>query len=247
MWRKCSVVIASSLLIAFIAGCSAGAIQKNSLCERSSRVNTASENIGNMGKIFSSSNGPTLKSQLLDDLNALTVSQDVAPSSLDADFAYLVRINQTLFDEMSTLYWDSTVAATNSLISQTLSEFSSVTTTRHLARVADFLLKNCGSDVPTNFAPPDSAIDTVATSTSLLAAVNDRINPDPPAASENIALGITIAESLGIKVTNEVARCLGEKAQSSTQMPTIGNSLDQSLIEIFTACGIDISTTTVSG
>jgi hypothetical protein len=77
--------------------------------------------------------------------------------------------------------------------------------------------------------------------------VNDRINPDPPAASENIALGITIAESLGIKVTNEVARCLGEKAQSSTQMPTIGNSLDQSLIEIFTACGIDISTTTVSG
>ncbi len=252
--HKLTMMLRKSLhsvtLLAFVVvtvSCSAGAIQKNALCQRSSRLDTANNNAGNMPQSFGSYTGLSLKSQILDDLDALTVAQDVGPTSLDGDFAYLIRVNQTLFEVMSNLLWDSSVAATNSSIDEVLDEFATITTTRHIARISEYLLKNCESEVQNNIAPPDSVVEEIATSTSLLSVVNDRTNLDPPAVSENISLGLTIAESLGIEVTNDVARCLGEKAQLVSQTQTNGNDMQKAFNPIFAACGVDVSATTSSG
>ena len=247
MLRKSLYAVTLVAFVLLTVSCSAGAIQKNALCQRSSRLDTANDNTGNMPQSFGSYTGLSLKSQLIDDLDAMTVAKDVGPKSLDADFAYLIRVNQSLYDAMSNLSWDSAVAATNSSIDEVLGEFATITTTRHIARVSEYLLKNCESEVQNNIAPPDSVVEVIATSTSLLSIVNDRINPDPPAMSENISLGLTIAESLGIEVTNDVARCLGEKAQLVSQTQTNGNDMQKAFNPIFAACGLDVTATTSSG
>jgi hypothetical protein len=108
-------------------------------------------------------------------------------------------------------------------------------------------LKNCTEEAKNNVAPPDSVVEVIPTSTSLLAPTNDRTNLDPPVISENISLGLTIAESLGIEVTNEVARCLGEKAQIVSQTQTNVDDLQKAFSPIFSACGVDVSSTTVGG
>ena len=247
MLRKslCTVTLFAFVLVT--VSCSAGAIQKNALCERSSRLDTANNNIGNMPQSFGSYTGLSLKSQMLDDLDAMTVAKDVGPKSLEGDFAYLIRINQSLYEVMSDLSWDSSLAATNTSIEKVLSEFAVITTTRHIARISEYLLKNCVTEMQNNIAPPDSVVDVIATSTSLLSAVNDRTNLDPPADSENVSLGLTIAESLGLEVTNDVARCLGEKAQLVSQSQSTSDDLQKAFAPIFSACGIDTTSTTSAG
>ena len=247
MWRKGFSLITFLALPLLVIACSAGAIQKNALCQRSSRLDVANSNVGNMPQLFGSYTGLSLKSQLLDDLDALTVAQEVGPTSLENDFAYLIRVNQSLYEVMTDLSWDTSVAATNQLIDKALVEFASITTTRHIARISEYLLKNCAEESQNNVAPPDSAVEMIPTSTSLLTPTNDRVNPDPPAISENISLGLTIAESLGIEVTNEVARCLGEKAQVVSQTQTNVDDLQKAFSPIFSACGVDVSSTTVGG
>ena len=148
---------------------------------------------------------------------------------------------------MSDLSWDTSVAATNQLVDEVLVEYSSITTTRHIARISEYLLKNCTEEAKNNVAPPDSVVEVIPTSTSLLAPTNDRTNLDPSPISENISLGLTIAESLGIEVTNEVARCLGEKAQIVSQTQTNVDDLQKAFSPIFSACGVDVSSTTVGG
>ena len=245
--RKGFSLISLFAIPLLVSACSAGAIQKNALCLRSSRLDVANSNVGNMPQVFGSYTGPSLKSQLLDDLEALTVAQEVGPTSLENDFAYLIRVNQSLYEVMSNLSWDTSVAATNQLVDEVLVEYSSITTTRHIARISEYLLKNCAEEVKNNVAPPDSVVEVIPTSTSLLAPTNDRTNLDPPPISEDISLGLTIAESLGIEVTNEVARCLGEKAQIVSQTQTNVDDLQKAFSPIFSACGVDVSSTTVGG
>ena len=245
--RKGFFLISFFAIPLVISACSAGAIQKNALCQRSSRLDVANSNVGNMPLDFGSYTGLSLKSQLLDDLDALSVAQEVGPTTLENDFAYLIRVNQSLYEVMTDLSWDTSVAATNQVVDEALAEFASITTTRHIARISEYLLKNCVEESQNNVAPPDSAVAIIPTSTSLLAPTNDRVNPDPPAISENISLGLTIAESLGIEVTDEVARCLGEKAQVVSQTQTDVGDLDKAFSPIFSACGVDVSSTTVGG
>lgn len=244
MLRKSLNTVTVLVFILLTMGCSAGAIQKNALCERASRLNTANNNTGEMPQSFGSYTGLSLKSQLLDDLDAMAVAKDIGPKSLVGDFDYLVRINQSLYEVMSNLTWDTSLAATNNSIEKVLIEFAAITTSRHIARVSEYLLENCDSDIQENFAPPDSVVEMLATSTSLLSVVNDRINLDPPAISENISLGLTIAESLGIDVSQDVARCLGEKAQSASQSQKNVDDLQKAFAPIFSACGVDAPATT---
>lgn len=245
--RKGFSFISLLALPLMVSACSAGAIQKNALCQRSSRLDVANSNVGNMPQVFGSYTGPSLKSQLLDDLDALTVAQEVGPTSLENDFAYLIRVNQSLYEVMSDLAWDASAAATNLLVDEVLVEYSSITTTRHIARISEYLLKNCAEEAKNNVAPPDSIVEVISTSTSLLAPTNDRTNLDPPVISENISLGLTIAESLGIEVSNDVARCLGEKAQAVSQTQTNVDDMQEAFNPIFAACGVDVSSTTVGG
>jgi hypothetical protein len=245
--RKGFLLVSLLALQVFITSCSAGAIQKNALCLRSSRLDAASSNVGTMPQVFGSLTGLSLKSQLLDDLDALTVAQEVGPASLENDFAYLIRVNQSLYEVMANISWDASVAATSLSVEKVLSEFASITTTRHIARISEYLLKNCEEEMKGNVAPPDSVVDVIPTSTSLLTPTDDRINLDPPALSENISLGLTIAESLGIEVNNDVARCLGEKAQAISQTQTNVEDLQKAFSPIFAACGVDVSTTSLAG
>jgi len=245
--RKGFLLVSLLALQVFITSCSAGAIQKNALCLRSSRLDAASSNVGTMPQVFGSLTGLSLKSQLLDDLDALTVAQEVGPASLENDFAYLIRVNQSLYEVMANLSWDASVAATSLSVEKVLSEYASITTTRHIARISEYLLKNCEEEMKGNVAPPDSVVDVIPTSTSLLTPTDDRINLDPPALSENISLGLTIAESLGIEVNNDVARCLGEKAQAVSQTQTNVEDLQKAFSPIFAVCGVDVSTTTLAG
>ncbi len=247
MVRKGFLLVSLLALQVFITSCSAGAIQKNALCLRSSRLDAASSNVGTMPQVFGSLTGLSLKSQLLDDLDALTVAQEVGPASLENDFAYLIRVNQSLYEVMANLSWDASVAATSLSVEKVLSEYASITTTRHIARISEYLLKNCEEEMKGNVAPPDSVVDVIPTSTSLLTPTDDRINLDPPALSENISLGLTIAESLGIEVNNDVARCLGEKAQAVSQTQTNVEDLQKAFSPIFAVCGVDVSTTTLAG
>ena len=247
MVRKGFLLVSLLALQVFITSCSAGAIQKNALCLRSSRLDAASSNVGTMPQVFGSLTGLSLKSQLLDDLDALTVAQEVGPASLENDFAYLIRVNQSLYEVMANISWDASVAATSLSVEKVLSEFASITTTRHIARISEYLLKNCEEEMKGNVAPPDSVVDVIPTSTSLLTPTDDRINLDPPALSENISLGLTIAESLGIEVNNDVARCLGEKAQAISQTQTNVEDLQKAFSPIFAACGVDVSTTSLAG
>jgi hypothetical protein len=240
--RKSFPLLSLLALTLLVSACSAGAIQKDALCQRSSRLDIANSNVGNMPQAFGSYTGLSLKSQLLDDLEALTVAQEVGPTSLDKDFAYLIRVNQSLFEVMTDLSWDTSVAATNRSIDESLIEFASITTTRHIARISEYLLKNCAEDAKDNVAPPDSVVEVIPTSTSLLAPTND-----PHVISENISLGLTIAESLGIEVSNDVARCLGEKAQAVSQTQTNVDDMQEAFNPIFAACGVDASSTTIGG
>jgi hypothetical protein len=245
--RKGFLLVSLLALQVFAISCSAGAIQKNALCQRSSRLDAASSNVGTMPQVFGSLTGLSLKSQLLDDLDALTVAQEVGPASLENDFAYLIRVNQSLYEVMANLSWDASVAATSLSVEKVLSEYASITTTRHIARISEYLLKNCEEEMKGIVAPPDSVVDVIPTSTSLLTPTDDRINLDPPALSENISLGLTIAESLGIEVNNDVARCLGEKAQAVSQTQTNVEDLQKAFSPIFAVCGVDVSTTTLAG
>ena len=91
MLRKSLSLVSLLALPLLVSACSAGAIQKDALCQRSSRLDVANSNVGNMPQAFGSYTGLSLKSQLLDDLEALSVAQEVGPTSLENDFAYLIR------------------------------------------------------------------------------------------------------------------------------------------------------------
>ena len=125
--RKSFPLLSLLALTLLVSACSAGAIQKDALCQRSSRLDIANSNVGNMPQAFGSYTGLSLKSQLLDDLEALTVAQEVGPTSLENDFAYLIRVNQSLFEVMTDLSWDTSIAATNQSIDESLIEFASIT------------------------------------------------------------------------------------------------------------------------
>lgn len=233
--------------VLLVAGCNAGAIQQNAICERASKIDAAIASIGALPKQALISNGEALRNEIQDDVNSLVIAAEVTPESLVQDFTNVIERVKTVYGAFETVSWDTAFAATNVDVGNALADLDSPNTRRHLARIADYLIKKCTDTSAQVSAPADSVVETVLPSTSLLAAVPDRVNPDPPRASEDIALGYTIAESLGLTVDDKVALCLGKEVQSVDNADTAITDKEYAdrFASAFQVCGIDISTTTL--
>ena len=230
-----------------LGGCNAGAIQQNAICERGSKIDGAITSIGSLPQQALISNGEALRNEIQDDVNTLVTATEVSPESLVQDFTNVIERVRTVYGAFESVSWDTAIAATNVEVGNALASLDSPNTRRHLARIADYLIRKC-SDVSAQVsAPADSVVETVLPSTSLLAEVPDRVNPDPPRTSEDLALGYTVAESLGLTVDDKVALCLGKQIQSidSADSAVTDKEYVAKFAPAFQVCGIDISTTTV--
>ena len=233
--------------LVFVPGCSAGAVQQNAICDRGSKIDAAIVSIGSLPKQALVSNAEALRNEIQEDINALVIAAEVTPDSLVQDFTNVIGRLRTVYGAFETLAWDSAIAATDADVESALTSVDSPNTRRHLARIAEYLIKKCSDIATAVSAPADSVVETVLPSTSMLLEVPDRVNPDPSRESEDIALGYTVAESLGLTINDDVAQCLGKEIQSVSNAETATDDREYSdkFAPAFRACGIDISTTTL--
>lgn len=227
---------------AFVS-CSAGAVQRDAVCERSSALDLAVTRAGQLATGVKSLNAAVLRSQLDEDLANLTAALDVAPRSVASDISILADRLRALYGALELLDWNSVEFVSDERLNSAVSELDSVNTRRHLARLTDYLLKDCDAEPSDFLPPPDSVIATQLPPTSIAAQ-----NQDPVAVAQDpltayVALGTAIAESVGAKVTVPQAQCLGEAADSvslSADQAVDGNYSDL-FAPIFAKCGVNVS------
>ena len=245
--KRASLLLLSACVLGLLASCNAGAVQINALCERGSKIDAAITSVGALPKQALALNSEALRNEIQEDVNALVIAAEVTPDSLVQDFTNVISRLRAVYRAFETVSWDSALAATNPEVEKALGNIDSPNTRRHLARIADYLIKKCSEITTQGSAPADSVVETVSPSTSLFVSVPDRVNPDPLRTTEDLALGYTIAESLGLTVDDTVAQCLGKEVQSIDNADTATNDKEYSAMfaPAFRVCGIDISTTTL--
>ena len=227
--------------------CGVGATEKEAICSRATRIEQSVTQVSSLVTSALSMGGEALRNQLQDDVNSFLVALDVAPKSLTADLSNIVQKLQNLYIAFESVSWDTARASNDDNVARTLEVISSANSLRHLVRISDYITKNCTTESVDATPPPDSSLSSIATSTSLLTPVADRVNPDPPRKSEDIALGYTLADSLGITIDEVVAECLGRAVQSVTNadLAPTEDEYVRAFNPAFEKCGIDISTTTL--
>lgn len=227
------------MLVAF-AGCSAGAVQRDAVCDRGTALELAVSRTGELGDEALSLNADVLRNQIEEDIATFLVSSDVAPDSLAEDLTTMTTRLQALTLAYASVNWDQAEAAVDDGVREALDDVGGANSRRLLVRITDFLLKECETEPITDSPPPDSAVATIPPSTSVAPALPERETPDVPVSSAHIALGRVVAESRGIPIDDAKAECLGREieAVSGAEAAQSAEEYERAYDQAFVICGV---------
>ena len=227
------------MLVAF-AGCSAGAVQRDAVCDRGTALELAVSRTGELADEALSLNADVLRNQMEEDIAAFLVSSDVAPDSLAEDLTTMTTRLQALTLAYASVNWDQADAAVDDGVREALDDVGGANSRRLLVRITDFLLKECETEPITDTPPPDSAVATIPPSTSVAPALPERETPDVPVSSAHIALGRTVAESRGLPIDDVKAECLGREIEAVTgaEAAQTADEYERAYDQAFVICGV---------
>lgn len=227
------------------SACSAGAVQRDAICERSAAIEIAVPRTGELPDSTRAMNAAVLRNQLDEDMSNLSAALDIAPDSIVGDLSTIIDRLRNLYGALELLDWDAARFVANDRLDTALEALDSVNTRRHLARLSDYLLRSCTQGEATGDAPPDSVIVMPSTSTSM-PSLEDPIPSDEELLTAHVAMGSAMAEAEGVEVTVEQAECLGSEAdqlaiESDTDdVDTWRSKFQVSLKMIFSECGVTL-------
>lgn len=223
-----------------IVGCSAGAVQRDAVCDRGTALELAVSRTSDLNSEALSLNADVLRNQIEEDISTFLVSSDVAPESLSGDLTTMTTRLQVLALAYGSVNWDQAEAVVDNDVREALDDLGGANSRRLLVRITDFLLKECETEAITGSPPPDSAVVTIAPSTSIAPDLPDRETPDPPISSAHIALGNVVAESRGIPIDDTKAECLGREIESVTGSEAARNAeeFERAYDQAFVTCGV---------
>ncbi len=227
-------------LTACSASCSAGAVQRNAICERSSALDVAVARTGELSKGVKGQNAAALRNQIDEDLANLVAALDVAPRGIAGDISTVAQRLRNLYGALELVDWDTARFVSDIGLGQAVETLGSVNTRRHLARITDYLLKSCDEGANEALPPPDSVVQLPPTSTSVPVVGDDPIPADQNMLTAHVAMGSAIAESVGAKVTVDEAECLGREADAValTSDQIVAGGYDELFASIFSKCGV---------
>lgn len=233
-------VIAGGLSLVVSAGCSAGAVQRDAVCERGTALELAVSRTSELADEALSLNGDVLRNQIEEDVSSFLVASDVAPESLSEDLATMTTRLQALTLAYSSVNWDQAEAAVDGDVREALDDIGGANSRRLLVRITDFLLKECETEPITDVPPPDTAVATVPPSTSIAPALPERETPDAPVSSAHVALGKVVAESRGIPIDDAQAECLGREIEAVTgaESAKTPEEFERAFDQAFVICGV---------
>lgn len=233
-----AVFACSGILVA----CSARAVQRDAVCDRSSALDLAVSRSGELADNAKNMNAAVLRNQLDEDLANLTAALDVAPNTVVDDLSALADRLRDVYGALELLDWDPVRFVSDERLDSSLGKLGTANTKRHLARINDFLLKSCAVDPVDALPPPDSIIAAPPTSTSIAVSVEDPIPGDQNLLTAHVAMGSAIAESLKISVSVDQAECLGREADDvSLASGDVNDGTYESLFRsIFITCGVNV-------
>ena len=229
-------------MTAGLVSCSAGAVERDAICERSSALDVAVTRTGELSKGVKGQNAAALRNQIDEDLANLVAALDVAPRSVAGDISTIAERLRNLYGALELLDWDSARFVSDDSLAGAIEELASVNTRRHLARITDYLLKSCDDGTSEALPPPDSVVQLPATSTSLAVVGEDPVPADQNLLTAHVAMGSAIAESVGATVTVDEAECLGREADvvalTADQVDAVG--YDKLFAAIFVKCAVTV-------
>ena len=233
--------MAFALTVGFVS-CSAGAVQRDAICERSSALDVAVSRTGELSKGVKGQNAAVLRNQIDEDLANLVAALDVAPRGIAGDISTVADRLRSLYGALELADWDAARFVSDIGLGRAVETLGSVNTRRHLARITDYLLTSCEQGANEALPPPDSVVQLPPTSTSLAVVGDDPIPADQNLLTAHVAMGSAIAESVGAKVTVDEAECLGREADAvaltSDQM--VAGGYDILFASIFSKCGVSV-------
>lgn len=233
---------AGMALTVALASCSAGAVERDAICERSNALDLAVARTGELSKGVKGQNPAALRNQIDEDLANLVAALDVAPRGVAGDISTISQRLRSLYGALELVDWDSARFVSDSGLAAAVEELASVNTRRHLARITDYLLKSCDDGTSDALPPPDSVVQLPATSTSLALVGDDPVPADQNLLTAHVAMGSAIAESVGTTVTVDEAECLGREADAValTADQIDAGGYDRLFAAIFVKCGVSV-------
>lgn len=229
-----------ALLLVAATACSAGAVQRDAVCDRGTALELAVSRTSELSDDALSLNADVLRNQIEEDVSSFLVASDVAPESLAGDLTTMTTRLQALTLAYAAVNWDQADASMNDDVREALDDIGGANSRRLLVRITDFLLKECETEPITDTPPPDTAVATIPPSTSLAPALPDRETPDPPLSSAHVALGKVVAESRGIPIDDAKAECLGREIESVTgaEAAATAEEYERAYDQAFVICGV---------
>lgn len=242
MLAKTGALIGFGLFSAALVGCSAGAVQRDAICERSSALDIAVVRSSELSKGVKGQNAAVLQNQIDEDLANLVAALDVAPPSISGDIATIADRLRSLYGALELVDWDASRFVSDEDVANAVAQLSSVNTRRHQARITGYLLRSCDDGNSDALPPPDSIVQIPPSSTSVVAVGDDPVPVDQDLLTAHVAMGSAIADSIGATVTVDEAECLGREADAislSAEQIEPG-SYDRLFGAIFIACGVNV-------
>lgn len=241
-------VVPSFVLLAGVAlaGCAAGAVERNAVCERGSAIETAVQRIGELPRETKQMNAAVLRNQLDEDLTNLTAALDVAPRSIVGDLSTIGDRLRDLYAALEVLDWDAARFVSDETLDAALNRLDSVNTRRHLARLSGYLIEECTQEAVSGSAPPDTVVAIPSTSTALPSS-DDPIPADQDLLTAHVAMGTAMAEAQGVEVSVDQAECLGREADvlsieaDNADAATWQQKWNAATAGIFAACGVTVT------
>ena len=241
MKRTSAFGVAGSLVASLaLVSCSAGAVERDAICERGPALELAVARTGELRNEALALNADVLRNQLQEDVQILLVASDVAPEKLAMDLSTVTGRLQGLYAAYEFTGWDQSKAASDDEVVESLENLDSPNSRRHLERIGEFLVEECDTEPITDSPPPDSVVVEVGPSTSIATVLPDRETPDAPIASAHIALGRVLAESRGIPIDDAKAQCLGREVEGITgaEQATNPEQYERAYDDAFVTCGV---------
>jgi hypothetical protein len=235
------VLAVTAVFVVFLASC--GETQETrALCSHAAELESSLVATGVAIDGFSTISPRQLQSTIAVLTGTLSLISDIAPSSVKTDIEQTMRAYEELAVALQNVYWDGTVAETDSNVQNATQNLVRNDNIEALESLRQFISDECQVQISQgiNAAPGD---DQSVSSTSVV------IDPQPDINygfdNEETAIksyAYFIAEQRGLAISPEQALCLGTRMINVAQNdPTLSDDIFEATLTVtFNECGIAV-------
>ncbi len=235
-------VFASTALCVFVLASCGEAQETKALCSHAAELESSLVATGVAIEGFSTISPRQLQSTVAVLTGTLSIIGDIAPSSVKSDIEQTMRAYEELSVALQNVYWDGTVAETDSNVQNATQNLVRNDNVEALESLRQFISDECMVQISQgiNAAPGD---DQSISSSSVVVDPQPDINygfDNEETAIKSYAY--FIAEQRGLAITPEQAICLGTRMINVAQSdPTMSDAVfEATLTASFNECGIAI-------